>query len=245
MISMTSLMPCCRYYISVRAHGEFSSPFVSICRFLISPEVSITPPFVAFRSRLRMRSFLDSWSYLRSYSSIQYRSYFWMVAVDNWAFLQASGASVLLRFAEESVPSAETPYANGTIVVEQEVGCFVVKNVYLSAYSMYIFGVIVQSGPPPIPLAADGTPLVIQYTSALYTQDDYPVTCKQVRARAAAAGRFMTRFNRRGDWSHCTEAPPTRTCSLLSRSVIMVAVDRNHHLLHCSSSHMFSRCRLK
>jgi hypothetical protein len=182
MMPMMTLLSCCRYYISVRAHGEFSTPFASICRYLISPEVSITPPFIAIRRRLRMSTFLDSWSYLRSYSAIQYRSFFWVVAVNNWPFLKATGASLLLRFAQESVPSADTPYANGTFVTEQEAGCFVLNSVYLSAYSMYIFGVIVQSGPPPIPLAADGTPLVLSYTSALYTEDDYPVTCRQVRA---------------------------------------------------------------
>ncbi len=149
-----------------------------------------------------MRSFLDSWSYLRSYSSIQYPSYFWMVAVDNWAFLKSSGSSVLLRFAQESVPSEGTPYANGTYVQEQEAGCFLVKNMYLLAYSMYIFGVVVQSGPPPIPLAADGTPLVLTYTSALYTQDDYPISCQQVPAHAFTASNVLTSFNRLEDWSH-------------------------------------------
>ncbi len=191
MMTMLTLLSYFRYYISVRAHGEFSTPFASICRYLISPEVSITPAFSAIRSRLRMSTFFDSWSYLRSYSAIQYRSYFWVVAVRDWPFLKASGASVLLRFAEESVPAAETPYANGTFVVEQEAGCFVLNNVYLSAYSMYILGVLVKSGPPPIPLASDGAPLVLSYTSALYTEGDYPVTCGQVRACVVERARRL------------------------------------------------------
>ncbi len=170
-----------RYYISVRGHGEFSTPFASICRFLISPEVSITPPFISYRSRLRMRTFLDSWSYMRLYSTIQYRSHFWMVVVENWAFLQANGATILLRFAEDAVPTTETPYANGTFVEQPEAGCFVVKNIYLAAYSMYIFGVILQSGPPPLPLESDGSPLVLAYTASVYTSDDYAVSCRQVR----------------------------------------------------------------
>jgi hypothetical protein len=136
---------------------------------------------MALRNRLLLRTFFDSWSYVRSYSSIQYRSHFWMVVVQNWALIKATGATVLLRFAQEIIPAADTPYANGTFVEEPEAGCFVVRNIYLSAYSMYIFGVIVQSGPPPLPLEADGAPLSLFYTASLYTSDDSAVSCRQVR----------------------------------------------------------------
>ena len=169
-----------RYYISVRAHGEFSSPFASTVRFLISPEVSVTPPFIVIRTLTRMRTFLDSWSYSRSYNEIQHRSYFLMVVVENWNFIKSTGASVLIRFARDAFPNADTPYTNDAYVVEQEPGCFVLKDMYLSAFTMYVYGVIVQAGPPPLPLASDGSSLPLAYTMSLYTADDYSVTCRQV-----------------------------------------------------------------
>ena len=189
MMMMTMMIMMCRYYISVRGHREFSTPFASICRFLISPEVSITPPFMTLRSRLRLHTFLDAWSYVRTYSPRQYRSFFWMVVVENWAYLKSTGASVVLRYAQETretIPSLETPYGSGTYVVEQEAGCFVVKDIYLSAYSMYMFGVIVQSGPPPLPLQPYGSPLALAYISSLYTSDEGVVTCRQVRPSCCA-----------------------------------------------------------
>jgi len=179
MMMAISIMHC-RYYISVRAHGEFSSPFASTVRFLISPEVSVTPPFIVIRTLTRMRTFLDSWSYSRSYNEIQHRSYFLMVVVENWNFIKSTGASVLLRFARDAFPNADTPYTNDAYVVEQEPGCFVLKDMYLSAFTMYVYGVIVQAGPPPLPLASDGTSLPLAYTMSLYTADDYSVTCRQV-----------------------------------------------------------------
>ena len=75
---------------------------------------------------------------------------------------------------------ADTPYTNDAYVVEQEPGCFVLKDMYLSAFTMYVYGVIVQAGPPPLPLASDRSSLPLAYTMSLYTEDDYSVTCRQV-----------------------------------------------------------------
>jgi hypothetical protein len=110
-----------------------------------------------------------------------------MVVVENWQLLKATGAAVLLRHAMESMPSANTLNGNGSYVEERGDGCFALGGMYLKAYSMYMFGLFVEPGPPPLPMNADGSPLSLAFTSFLYTDKDDPVTCAQVRARVSLA----------------------------------------------------------
>ena len=54
-------------------------------------------------------SFLRQLTCAHSYSAVQYRSYFWMVVFQRWASLKAAGVTVLLRYAQDSMPSVDSP----------------------------------------------------------------------------------------------------------------------------------------